>query len=159
MIEEWRSIKDYEDYKVSNLGRVKSLKFGKEKILKKGLSGNGYHIVNLCDVGLVKARKVHQLVAVAFLNHKPDGYKLVVNHKDFNRTNNNVSNLEIVSARENSNRKHIKSTSKHVGIYWNKAASKWRAQIVINRKKKHLGYFVDEIQASNAYQKALKNIK
>ena len=159
MIEEWRSVKDYEDYQVSNLGRVKSLKFGKERILKKQVNGRGYHKVILFKDNVSKTIKIHQMVAVAFLNHKPNGMKLVVNHKNFDKLDNNVSNLEIVSQRENSNLKHIKSTSEHVGVHWNTARRRWVSQIVIDGKQKHLGYFVDEIEASNAYQTALNNIK
>ena len=54
--------------------------------------------------GKKETKQVHQMVAESFLNHIPCGYKLVVNHIDFNRTNNAVQNLELVSARENSNR-------------------------------------------------------
>jgi len=160
MIKEvWRSVKDYEDYKVSNLGRVKSFKRGKERILKKQLDDGGYHHVGLHENKDSKTHRVHKLVAIAFLNHKTNGYKLVVNHIDFDRTNNNVNNLEIVSQRANTNQIHIKSSSKYIGVHWNRASSKWRSQIRIDGKLKSLGLFTDEIEASNAYQTALNSIK
>ena len=159
MIEEWRSIENYEGYQVSNLGNVKSLKSSKKRILKKTLDDNGYHKVSLYNVGICKTHFVHQMVAIAFLNHKTCGHKLVVNHIDFDRINNNISNLEIVSQRENSNKRHIKSSSKYVGVSWYNRDNKWQSRIVIDGTRKHLGIFKDELQAANAYQTALKNIK
>ena len=70
IVEEWRNIPGYEDYQVSNLERVKSLKFGKEKILKpvlNGLIGNRYYQVVLSKDGKRKIFRVHQL-ACLFLN-------------------------------------------------------------------------------------------
>jgi len=156
-MEVFKKIKGYPNYKVSNLGYVKSLKFGKERILKRGIGSRGYSTVSLHEDSKQKTKKIHQLVAVAFLNHTPNGHKLVVNHIDFNKLNNNVDNLEIVTARENSNRKHIKSSSKYVGVTWSKKSKKWLSQIEINGKKKHLGLFTNEIEASNKYQGALLN--
>lgn len=159
MEETWRSIKGYEEhYKVSSLGMVKSIKFGKDKILKPGLNSNGYLIVVLCVGGVLKTNKVHQLVAEAFLNHVRCNHKLVVNHIDINRQNNVLSNLEIVSMRENSNQKHLSSSSKYTGVGWDKGRNKWKAQIRINGKSKNLGCYVNEIDASNAYQNALINV-
>ena len=163
MVEEFRNIKGYEGiYQVSNLGRVKSLNYNhtkKERILKAGDDGKGYYYVGLSKDGVLKMRKIHQLVAEYFLGHTPCGYKLVVNHIDFDKTNNNVDNLEIVTQRENANQKHIKSSSKFVGVSWYKATNKWSASIRINGKKKHLGYFTEELEASNAYQNELLILK
>ena len=163
----WKDIPNYEGYyQVSNLGNVKSLarfnnlgKRVKERVLKNLVNTtNGYLVVNLSKIGLVKTKQIHQLVAEAFLNHSQKGHKLVVNHKNFNRQDNRVENLEIVTQRENTNRAHIKSSSKYVGVSWHKGRKKWMSRIVINGKRKHLGYFFEEIEASNAYQNKLKEI-
>ena len=91
----WKSIKGYENYEVSNLGRIKSLKYGKEKILKPVKNKYGYLQVVLCGDGKIKNFKIHQLVASAFIPN-PLGFT-EINHKDENKINNVVSNIEWVS--------------------------------------------------------------
>lgn len=168
----WKDIKGYEGkYKVSSLGNVKSLsrtvKCGynktrtiRERILKPGLNTTGYYIVVLSEKSTLKTRKVHQLVAIAFLNHIPNGFELVVNHINFNRLDNRLINLEIVTQRENANQKHLKEgrTSKYTGVNWYKSLKKWRAGIEISGKIKYLGVYKNEIDAHNAYQKALNEL-
>lgn len=159
MEEIWKDVVGYEgSYQVSSMGRVKSLKFGKDIILKQRINECGYFIVTLSN-GTARTHKVHGLVSSAFLNHKPDGHQgLVCNHINFNRTDNRLENLELVSSRENSNQKHIAHSSSFTGVCWNKLRGKWRAQVRINGKKKYLGLFTDELEASQAYEKALKTI-
>ena len=130
----------------------------KENNLKQIMGSRGYLVVSLSKNNSTKQRTVHQLVAECFYNHIPNGNKLVVNHINFIKTDNRLENLEIITNRENSNQKHIKSTSEYTGVCWHKQHRKWVAQIVINSKVKHLGYFLDEIEASKVYQKELKNL-
>lgn len=157
----WRDIPGYEGlYQVSNTGDVKSLNYrktGKEKLLIQTISRVGYKNVSLYN-GIRRTIQVHQLVSIAFLGHKFCGYKFVINHKDFDKLNNHVDNLEIVTNRENLNRKHLKSTSQYVGVSWDKRENKWVSQIKINGKKKHLGHFRNELDASKAYQQKLKTL-
>lgn len=158
-MEIYKDVIGYEGiYKVSNFGNVKSLIGNNEKILKLCRNGGGYSTVNLHINSIMKTRSVHQLVAEAFLNHKPSKYELVINHIDFNRANNNIENLEIVTTRENANQKHLKSSSQYTGVSWDKNRNKWSSQIVINKKLKFLGRFINELDASEAYQKALQNL-
>ena len=94
MIKEiWKDKKDYEGhYQVSNCGRVKSIKFGKERILKLITDKCGYLKVNLYKNNIKKEYFVHRLVAEAFI---PNTENLPeVNHKDENKLNNNAENLE-----------------------------------------------------------------
>lgn len=103
-------------------------------------------------------RSVHQLVAESFLGYVRCGMVMVVNHIDFNKTNNTLTNLEVVTQRKNANRKHINSSSKYTGVSWHKANRKWRAKIVWNNKSVHIGYFDIELDASDAYEKRLSEI-
>jgi hypothetical protein len=159
MEEIYKDVIGYEGiYQVSNFGNVKSFRFDKEKVLKLSLDSLGYFVVGVRLNNIPKIRRVHQLVAESFLNHKRCGLKLVVNHIDFNKSNNRVENLEIITQRENTNKRHIKSASKYTGVYWSKKPKKWKALITINNKQKHLGYYTDELKASEAYQEALLNL-
>lgn len=157
MIEIYKDVIGYEGfYQVSNLGNIKSCKTS--FLMKFYLEKKGYYSIKLYKNGIGKTRKVHQLVAESFLNHKVCGMKLVVNHIDFNKTNNNINNLEIITTRENSNRKHIKSSSIYTGVYWSKIARKWQSYIKINGNQKHLGLFNDELEASKVYQLELEKL-
>lgn len=93
MTEIWRDIKDYEGlYQVSNWGRVKSLWFGKEKVLQPLKKTDGYLQVHLCKDGKQKTFLIHRLVTSAFLDN-PDNLP-EVNHKDEVKTNNFVGTPE-----------------------------------------------------------------
>lgn len=88
------------EYYVSSHGRVKSLKFGKERILKPSLSGNRYLSVDLWYLNKKrKVQNIHRLVALTFIPN-PDN-KPEVNHIDGNKLNNHIDNLEWVTRREN----------------------------------------------------------
>ena len=101
MDEIWKDKKDYEGhYQVSNFGRVTSIKFGKEILLKQKIKG-GYCSVNLSKNGIIKTYYVHRLVAEAFIPN-PNNYK-EVNHKDECKTNNVVTNLEWCDRKYNQN--------------------------------------------------------
>ena len=104
-MEIWKDIKGYEGlYQVSNKGRVKSLNYrrtGKEKILSSSPNSYGYLIVGLCKNGKQKPFYIHRLVAEAFLTN-PNNL-LEVNHKDENKENNHVENLEWCDRKYNNN--------------------------------------------------------
>ena len=90
-------------YQVSNLGRVKSLNYNhtkKEKILKPILI-NYYYSVGLCKYGGIKHTRIHRLVAQTFIPN-PDNLPCV-NHKDENKLNNKVENLEWCTIQYNNN--------------------------------------------------------
>lgn len=152
-------------YQVSNQGNVKSLertvKHGdnfariKCKILKLQIAKDGYFVVRLCKNRSGKTHKVHQLIAMAFLGHKPCGYKLVVDHIDNNPFNNHLSNLQIITARENLS-KDKRGASKYTGVSWCKIKNKWKSAIQINGKGISLGYFTTEKEAAEAYNNRLK---
>lgn len=96
--EQWRPIDGFPNYQVSNRGRVKNLMSG--KVLKNRSNNHGYPYVALPKGdGKSKNMLVHRLVAEAFI---PNPLNLLqVNHIDENKTNNNVTNLDWVSASQN----------------------------------------------------------
>lgn len=106
-IEVFRDIEGYEGlYQVSNLGNVKSLNYGRtgeECILKPANDGKGYLFVNLCKNGKPKKYYVHRLVALAFLLN-PDNLK-EINHKNEDKKDNCINNLEWCTHKYNSNYK------------------------------------------------------
>jgi len=165
-MEIWKDIIGYKGfYQISNLGQIKSLdkissigRKVKGKILKLQINSSGYYSISLCKDNKVSTKMIHQLVAIAFLKHNPNGLNLVVNHIDFNKLNNSVSNLEIITNRENTNRTHLKSISDFVGVTWNKQMKKWQSQIFINGKNKYLGSFDSEKEASEAYNNIKRKI-
>lgn len=100
MTEIWKDIVGYEGlYQVSNLGRVRTVgridcreHYRKGKLLSTEVMKKGYHRVSICLSGKIIKRMVHRLVAEAFIpnvNNLPE-----VNHRDGNKSNNIVSNLE-----------------------------------------------------------------
>ena len=170
----WKDIPEYEGYyQCSNFGRVSSLyriikrvngqtQPIKGRILKLSTDKKGYKTVELSKDGNRYTFKIHQLVAITFLGHSLCGMKTVIDHVDGYRDNNNLSNLRLVTVRENSSicyRKNKKLySSQYVGVYWNKNNNKWHSRIRIGDRMKHLGYFTVEQDASNAYQLALLNL-
>lgn len=168
--EVWKDVVGYEKlYQVSNLGRVKSMSrlklhkgqyyiTTKEILLKLSSVSNEYLAVCLWKNGLKKTRTVHQLVAEAFLGHTRCGYKLVVDHINNIRTDNNINNLRITTQRINTNKKHLKSSSKYTGVSWSKSHGKWCSNIVIDGRNRFLGFYKLEIDASNIYQKTLNEL-
>ena len=157
-IEIWKDIPNYEGlYQVSSFGRVKSLKFKKERILKAETKNKNYLKVCLRIDNKNSIKTVHQLVAIAFLNHTINKGKIVVDHIDNNKFNNCLENLQLISHRENIS-KDKKGTSKYTGVHWDKLNKKWMAKIQKMNKTKYLGLFNCETSAHIQYLKALRNI-
>lgn len=166
--EKWLPVMGFEGfYEVSDLGRIKSVSRNyidinnviyqkKDKVLSSH-PNKGYLKIRLRGNNKNFNYTVHQIVSISFLNHVICGHNLVINHKNFIRCDNRVINLEIITHRENCNKKHLKSTSKYVGVYWNSQKNRWNSKIKINGRAKLLGSFVDEKEASEYYEKALIN--
>lgn len=168
--EEWRDIKNYEGkYQVSNLGRVRSLdRFvnsinGKRKVKGQIMSfttRSGYNVLVLRKNNMRKSKQVHRLVAEAFIpniNNKP-----FVNHKDFNRKNNNVDNLEWVTQKENvhwsicnmKNKNKIFKDKEHYGIRYRNKYDYYEVTL----KKKYYGSYKDFEEAKKVRDNKLKEL-
>lgn len=102
MEEIWKDIQGYENiYQISSYGRVRSLHFGKERIMKQRLRKDGRLDIMLCNDGIYTMAYVHRLVATAFIDN-PDCLP-EVNHKDEDPQNNHVENLEWCTGSYNHN--------------------------------------------------------
>lgn len=111
MTEIWKSIEEFPGYEISNNGRVRGLDRvvyrGEVAICRKGMiltlqkHPQGYSFIKLSRDGKQTLQYVHRLVAAAFLDESSNPLANEVNHKDGNKANNAVENLEWVTRREN----------------------------------------------------------
>ena len=138
-------------YMISSFGRVMNITTF--RILKPGMNSRGYLGVVLSSNVEVSSKRLHRLVAEAFilnLTNLP-----CVDHKDRNEQNNHLSNLRWCNQRENNqNRSKRQNTSSvYKGVYFEKTKNKWRAYIKQNGQRIHLGYFNDEADAGRSYDR------
>jgi len=145
MQETWKPIQGFEGrYEVSSFGRFKALrrplvyKDGRhgwldEKMIKGSIGNHGYYSIVLDS----KTRKLaHRIVAETFLGHQE--YRLTVNHKDGNKTNNRVDNLEWATYKENNNHARQKSLNKQHGEKTN--LSKYSDQFINSVRNVYVKY-------------------
>lgn len=164
----WKDIPSYEGYyQASNLGRIKSVvRFSNGRVRKSVLrklnryGKREYLYVILIMQNQKKLHTVHRLIAETFIG-KIENNK-VVNHIDFNGSNNKLSNLEIVNVSENSTysipNKKKQKTSKYTGVYYSNKQDAWISCIFDMDEKvtKTLGVFDTEEQAALSYKNAFK---
>lgn len=150
-MEEWKDIKGFDGvYQVSNMGRVRTYrakdgwvgyKLTEEpRIMSLVSHGNGYVYITLVIDGKKQNKYVHRLVAEAFIGDIPKGY--VINHIDHNKNNNAVSNLEIITQKQNVDyskelMKHPKTMSENKCICIRKRGKPY--EVTVN--KKYLGRY------------------
>lgn len=118
------------------------------------ISSRGYIQVSITIDG--KQNKLYSHRIIYFIHH--GDLPEFLDHIDGDRLNNRIENLRSATKQENNrNSKPRKnSSSKYLGVSWNKARQKWVAEIRINEKKKHLGLFTDEKDAALAYDEAAR---
>ena len=148
-MEIWKKITDFNElYSVSNYGNVKNME---GEILPTSLAA-GYVLVYIKHTK--KTHFVHRLVAKEFL--KDFDNNKMVNHIDFNKSNNHYLNLEMVTNRENQCHL-VKSKNKFIGVSFHIRLKKWTAQIMINGKLKYIGSFDSQLNAYVARKKFEKD--
>lgn len=160
-MELWRELTGYKfPYQVSNLGRVRNpdRKHNGGRLKPRKHSGGYLRVSLTLESGGVVDRYIHRLVAEAFLGFNPLG-ELEIDHKNRQREDNRLENLQIVTRGQNIRRTKgwARRKSKYKGVYYNKQVGKWFSQLHVAKGiRKSLGYFDSEEDAAQAYQAALK---
>ena len=120
--EVWKPIVGYEGrYEVSNMGRIKSLpKYHRQERIMKPYTNphHGYVEVHLSKNGKAKPHRVHKLVMEAFTDYRSKGYALYqeIDHIDGDKTNNALSNLQVVTHKENMRKAHYETGINYRGV-------------------------------------------
>jgi hypothetical protein len=150
-MEEFKKIDEFDNYSVSNFGRVINDKTG--RIIKAVKDSYGYLIVCLYKNKIPKNFKIHRLIGIAFIENVNDCE--TIDHVNRNRLDNRLDNLRWANHSQNSSNrgKQQNTSSQFIGVYFNKASNKWKSHITINNKQNHLGYFNTELEASEFRQK------
>jgi len=165
MKEIWKDIPEYNGaYQASNLGNIRSTDrfvkckhgdaFRRGKVLKPAIMRGGYLGVNFSVKSVTRSHHVHFLVAWAFIGERKKGF--VINHKDGDRFNNSVKNLEYVTARENVTHSNIKTRKNMTCAFLNKKTNKWFCRFHFDGKLINLGTYNTAKEANAAYLSFLK---
>lgn len=159
--ERLRPVVGYEAlYLITDHGRVWALerhdsrgRLIKGKRLALSLHEFGYLIASLNKGKAQAKRRVHVLVAQAFLENPRDLPE--VHHKDHNRVNNLYSNLEWVTRLANLQYAQLANrtpkSSSYYGVYWHEGKQHWRAVLNHQGRTHHLGSYKQELEAARAY--------
>ena len=157
-LEQWNQVSKFPNYMISSCGRVMNITTF--RVLRPIINSYGYLLVGLYKDGEMSNKKIHRLVAEAFILNLTD--LPCVDHKDRNSLNNHLSNLRWCTRKENQqNRsKHKNGTSLYKGVCFHKTANKWVARIKHDGHHIYLGLFTDEAEAGRSYDlKAIELFK
>ena len=154
MIEEYRTIKGFEHYEISSIGKVRRKSANTHYNF---CVNHGYEIVSLYIEGKRYKKQVHRLLAEAFI----EGYeeKLVVSHIDKNKTNNVVSNLQLMYRNGKPFVKYDNGLKDDEFIKYFPKSNRWRVQIELNKNDIHcLGFYKTLEEAKIERDKRIKEI-
>lgn len=173
IMNKYKDIKGYEGiYQIDEYGNIKSLSRvvlnsgsysgsvkKTERILKHIINRDGYCIVTLQKNGLRKSKSIHRLVSETFINN-PNNYN-EVNHKDLNKQNNHISNLEWCDRAYNVNHyyQNANKSSKYKGVSYSEDRKKWCSYLDINKKRLALGRFNTELEAKEYRENFINQLK
>tara|TARA_R110000868_G_scaffold125258_6_gene330968 strand:+ start:7817 stop:8521 length:705 start_codon:yes stop_codon:yes gene_type:complete len=160
----WKDIEGYEGlYQISDLLRIKRVEikkkssYGGTSLLKERIcsvfENDGYVYVSLYKNAKCNKFSIHRLVAKHFIPNPEN--KPQVNHINGIKNDNRLENLEWCTPRENSIHYNL-NLKGFTGYGYDKNSKKWASRICVNGKNVHLGLYVSEFDASNAYLKAVK---
>lgn len=152
MEETWRSLSNYPNYSVSNLGNIKNIK--KNTILKPSIHKSGYLVVQLFKEGFRKSSRLHRRIAEAFLDNFDE--TKFIDHIDRNKLNNCIDNLRMATPLESCLNRGIWGKSKYKGAYFSEKRRDWRCQIRVNKKCISLGYYKTELECALTYNKYIE---
>ena len=143
-------IKDFSNYTISDSGVITSYKNKKPKTMKQSISANGYKVVGLVgDNNVRKLMSVHRLVGLHFISN--DENYLVINHKDGNKTNNCVSNLEWCTSEHNNKHAFDSGLNNGIGSGKNNHKSKAIDQLSLD------GEYIQSFESARIAAKELGN--
>ena len=165
----YKDIPDYNGvYQVSNFGNVRSKNrqikgaYGKYvkkgRVLKQGINAQDFLKVNLHKDGIAETRLVHTLVGEAFLGHIKTGHGARVIHINRDKWNNNVENLKVVSNLDSIYTTRKGTSSKYVGVCFDKYANNWKASLYYEGKQRTVGMYKTEHEAMKGYQAKLQEV-
>lgn len=115
---------------------------------------NGYYARR--TIGSKKNKKtirLHRFILENYLKKELKSKEIIDHINNFSLDNRRI-NLRVVSNRQNTQNKKKKTSSKYIGVCWVKEKNKWRADIRIEGRGRHISYFLSEINAAKAYQMA-----
>jgi hypothetical protein len=149
MDEEWKTIEEYPNYSISNLGVVRNNITG--LIKTNSINSRGYYYVTLYKNNIKKHFRVHRLIGQYFV----DGFNpnLVIDHIDRNTQNNDILNLRWVTQGENIRNasKQANCSSIYKGVSFDKSRNKWEVCTQHLKKRFYLGRFDSEEEAHQKY--------
>jgi len=153
MEELYSTITDFENYAISNFGNVLNKKT--QRILKPSTSRNGYFHIVLSKNNIQTTYNIHILMANAFIKNPQN--KKFVSHINQNKLDNDINNLRFATRIEQSRTRLKKTncTSIYKGVCFLKTSDRWKSQICINKKVKHLGLFNTELEAAQKYNECI----
>lgn len=173
--EKWKTLPNFDNYLISNLSRVWSIR--NEVVMKPFIQNSGYYSLNIVDNDAKSVRfLLHRLVALVWVSNPHN--KPLVNHIDGDKLNNKSSNLEWVTNSENINHARQtglnpyngptkgkklqgakKSISNYHGVSYDKTRQKWLGLLRLNGKNIKQKRFNTELEAARHYDSLVKELQ